>query len=386
MKAILCFLAAFSVVLATASAPGEENPALRQLQSSNPRVIAEAFECDDLLQPLPQALRPIGYEVRVCVEPNRPTRNRGIVMRSINSFTFYQNLGSAVQRAIVNGNELDQRTLLVCVAGELICSFKTKLDDDFFYMNTPNGTVTGTGEVSMEVEEEDGTRRVLTGGIGLRGLQADTAAGGFAGADDVSLDILVEGSPRPEGLVRGTPEEKSWWEDSPVWLRVLVIVGAALILIMICALIGICIWSARDMVNQTGRKRTDRSHETTDEDVDVHVQRAVHTSYQPQAAPVPQMTQAQRAQTPLPQDVCFDAVKHPGTAAMEKAVRKSVKEFPKTQYCPKVYRHMKRQLPGRRFFVCDDENKPNVWREVPKAELVELFRREFEAAQSSRRR
>ena len=81
---------------------------------------------------------------------------------------------------------------------------------------------------------------------------------------------------------------------------------------------------------------------------------------------------------PSDKDVCFDADEHPGTKAMHAAVKMTLKEYPLDEYSPEQYRHIKKQLSGRKFFVCDDEDHPDVWREVPKSELVELLRKEFE--------
>ena len=41
---------------------------------------------------------------------------------------------------------------------------------------------------------------------------------------------------------------------------------------------------------------------------------------------------------------------------------------------------IKKQRPGRRLFVCDDENFPDEWRQVSKKELVDLIQKEYEDA------
>ena len=77
-------------------------------------------------------------------------------------------------------------------------------------------------------------------------------------------------------------------------------------------------------------------------------------------------------------DVCFDADDHPGTIVFDKAVRKTVAQNSDKEYSPSLYRAIKKQLPGRRFFVCDDEDNPEVWREVTKKELVEIVGSRFD--------
>jgi hypothetical protein len=85
---------------------------------------------------------------------------------------------------------------------------------------------------------------------------------------------------------------------------------------------------------------------------------------------------------PNDEDVCFEADEQPGTAAFLEAVRNSLKNSGPLAYSPKVYRQIKRQLPNRRFFVCDDEDKPYEWREVTKSELIDLFWKYYEQVKS----
>jgi hypothetical protein len=86
--------------------------------------------------------------------------------------------------------------------------------------------------------------------------------------------------------------------------------------------------------------------------------------------------------TPSDNDVCFEAENHPGTDAFLAAIRKTLKTMGPSAYSPKIYRHIKRQLPDRRFFVCDDDNKPFEWREVTKSELIDCFWKHFEEMKS----
>jgi hypothetical protein len=85
-----------------------------------------------------------------------------------------------------------------------------------------------------------------------------------------------------------------------------------------------------------------------------------------------------RDASPLDRDVCFEAEDHPGTKSFLVAVRKTLKALGPSAYSPKVYRHIKRQLPDRRFFVCDDDDKPFDWREATKSELIDLFWKSYE--------
>ncbi len=373
----------------------------RQLQSSTPRVIAEAYECDEYLEMLSEeerlAYKPVGYEIRVCVRPVTPTRNRGIVMRTLDDFTWYKSFGSMVQSAIKN--KVDQpRTLAVCIPGRVICTFKTKLYDDFFYGDT-NGTVVGTGTVSMQVQGDDdnpeirrqlgadqnGIFQTVVEWTAGRKLQVGSAFGGYAGSSGVTLEFYVNRRSPPKDFVPYTDEDIStWWEDSPTWLKVLVILGAIIIFLMGCCLCCMCLWSIRESI----RDRNDEERRAKELDDDegqeqappvvqinppVNVGNSAWDEYEPSDSEEP-TTDA----TPTDNDICFDADEHPGTKAMHKAVKKTIKKYPNEEYSPEQYQHIKKQLTGRKFFICDDEHNPDVWREVQKTELVDLLRKEYE--------
>jgi hypothetical protein len=251
--------------------------AMRNLQSSNARVIAEAYECDEYLNALPdeesQTLKKIDYEIRVCIRPVTPTLLRGITMRSINEFTWFKPLGSTVQPAVRNGYD-QPRTLQVCVPGRPICSLKTKLRDDFFFGGT-NATVTGTGTVSMQVQhnsqynplsrrqlgmDENGLIHAVVEWVGRRRLQVGPVYDGFAGQSGVKLELEVEASPNPHDLV---PKDNitTRWEESPSWLRALIIGLGVVVIVIGCCLGFNWNWSIRDLIEEQVKKG--RKHEET---------------------------------------------------------------------------------------------------------------------------
>jgi hypothetical protein len=86
---------------------------------------------------------------------------------------------------------------------------------------------------------------------------------------------------------------------------------------------------------------------------------------------------------PEDEDVCFEAEEHPGTEVFLKAVRKSLKKLGPIAYSPKVYRAIKKQLHDRRFFVCDDDDNPYLWREVTKSELIDFVWKSYEEEKSN---
>lgn len=385
--------------LTAAAAEQQESPGLSRELASTPRVIAEAYECDEYLEMVSEqerrAYKPIDYEIRVCIRPVTPTRNRGIVMRTIDDFTWYKSMGSTVQSAV--RNKLDQpRTLAVCIPGRVICSFKTKLIDDFFYGST-NGTIVGSGSVSMQVDghednpeirrqlgaDENGIIPAMVEWNDGRNLQTGSALNGFAGSSGVKLEIYVDRKEPPKNFVPYSEDDvSSWWEDSPTWLKVLVILGAIIIFLMGCCLCWMCLWSIRESMNDKDKDFDD--DEQLEQAPGVQVNQPVGVGTSPWDQYDPSDTEDATIDPnvqPTDNDVCFDADQHPGTKAMHKAVTKTVKKYPTEEYSPEQYRHIKKQLPGRKFFVCDDENQPDVWREVQKDELAELLRKEYEDMQ-----
>ena len=77
-------------------------------------------------------------------------------------------------------------------------------------------------------------------------------------------------------------------------------------------------------------------------------------------------------------DICFDADDHPGTRDMHQIMLNIMQNNPDATYGPTIYRIVKKQLPDRKFYVVDDETRPDVWREAANKELIDLFRKEWD--------
>ena len=116
------------------------------------------------------------------------------------------------------------------------------------------------------------------------------------------------------------------------------------------------------------------------EDYTARVDDPVYDASQAETAP----RQNFETEQPMDEDICFDADDHPGTMDLHDAMRFTMGEFPDSEYGPPIYRHIKKQLPNRKFFVVDDADQPDVWREVGKKELIDLFRKEYEDIQQQR--
>ena len=105
----------------------------------------------------------------------------------------------------------------------------------------------------------------------------------------------------------------------------------------------------------------------------------------PSSIPLTISTDGTGSEEPLPEDadVCFDAGDHPGTVAFLKAVRKILKKFADEDFSPPIYRAIKKLLPDRKFFICDDEDELNKWREPSKSELIDLFWKYYDEERES---
>jgi len=116
----------------------------------------EAFLCDDNNEKMNSQLSLTqGQVIKVCVRPDGKARQEGIVMASIDSFTFQR--GSLSQVAVVGKNSAPSGlSILTCNPGDTICWFETILRADFF---AQSGIVTGNGVATMQFDSS--ARRLL---------------------------------------------------------------------------------------------------------------------------------------------------------------------------------------------------------------------------------
>ena len=212
-----------------------------------PKYIAEAYECDESLTRIvkdDEEPEPKRYEdnfVRICVEPNRYTLTRGVVMRRINYFTFLKNNGVSQDAIIPNGRE-GKDTIVTCQPQDKLCVFSTKLHSDFF---TSNGNATGTGEAVMEFEigsEVDGDlrRNKLRG---RRRAQQDTRYAGVWPIE-VKFDILESVSGKAEAEKQSLHE---WYTNMSTGAKVALFIGLIFSLgVCGCCVVGCCYYVNRE--------------------------------------------------------------------------------------------------------------------------------------------
>jgi hypothetical protein len=122
----------------------------RDLQSSVNRVQGHAYECldNDLEKSLSGDHRDYkpGTIIRICVKPEIPTANRGVVMRSVDDFILRGEASSLTQK-VIEGKREKYSALSLCVGGNLVCAFKVRLNEELFWGEGEDTLITGTGLV-----------------------------------------------------------------------------------------------------------------------------------------------------------------------------------------------------------------------------------------------
>lgn len=107
-----------------------------------------------------------GSITRVCIRPDQEAKEQGVVMKSINTFTYSREYGPsstigvvtqpAVESGVAASNALSE---LICIPGASVCSVETVLFSNFYL--SP-GSVTASGVASLQFaasEESNRSRR-----------------------------------------------------------------------------------------------------------------------------------------------------------------------------------------------------------------------------------
>jgi hypothetical protein len=75
-------------------------------------------------------------------------------------------------------------------------------------------------------------------------------------------------------------------------------------------------------------------------------------------------------------DICLGNENHSGTKDFRRALRKSVKKHVDEDYGPEIYKSIRKQFKGRRFF---EEASPGTWVELSKSEMIREMSKAFNA-------
>jgi hypothetical protein len=130
-------------------------PADRLQENAQQLYYVEGFLCDEsnLILSTERPMRQ-GENVKVCVKPTNEALADGIMMRQIDSFTFYREKEDGekiTQTAVTNGVSANKElTSLTCERGSNLCHFETLLKSDFYYKP---GMIMGYGEAWLQVSQ-----------------------------------------------------------------------------------------------------------------------------------------------------------------------------------------------------------------------------------------
>ena len=463
---------------------------LAPVAEAQANIFAVAFECDDDFQDISGNTdpRPVGHMLQICVGPDLQTRLREVFMQSVDRLTIGQTEGVASMEIVKDTVEASQDVLMLCQPNSLICRIKVRLSEELFY-TPPEGTLTASGEVSLQyyTEDDQGNRKLQSSvldfvlgrnsGNSKRKLQRS----GYVGKAGIRFEIPVESIDRPDAAAIKEAEDdlSTWWEESPTWLKIcsILLVVVLVIAILVICCFGFCCNACRrtkkkEIEHVVKRQSAAANNTQTIVRVESARQRSIGSNIgQSEQAPYPddkltvpvpmdsdsedddsitlgddfeeelkseqhrdrrtrpndsmvQRTWEQNSvdsfvsmnskgsslglldtemykstriavdpdedlilnegDTPVAHDVCFDADDHPGTQDFLKAVINGVKKHGEQKYGPQVYRTIKKQLPNRRFWVCETEDGPDEWRELKKKELIEFVGQTYNDVQEER--
>ena len=80
---------------------------------------------------------------------------------------------------------------------------------------------------------------------------------------------------------------------------------------------------------------------------------------------------------PRDMDVCYGSYDHPGSIDLDKAIRKALQEFQGQAWSPAVYKAIRNNLQGKRFFF--RKNRESPWEEADANERLSRMKSRFEA-------
>ena len=210
----------------------------RSLQNPSQKYVAEAFECDNNYNPITSgAPKTVGSTIQICVQPVALTLARGVVMRSINSFSFQAVLSvtqAVTQDAVIPDGKEAPGTIVDCVPGDKVCVLQTKLEDQLF---ASSSKVTGQGEVFLQFQSSLAAQNSSARHLRSRRAQGQNSDPSFAGTWNVSLTFDVAAGVGSAGK----KSVKQWWAGLPLVIQMGFILGVlALSIIFICCLFYCC--------------------------------------------------------------------------------------------------------------------------------------------------
>jgi hypothetical protein len=365
-----------------------------------------AYECDDKLQKIEpqQQEKTEGAYVRMCVQPADFTMFQGVNMWMIESWKWWRK--NVTQDAVVSqGVESpDGRTLLTCYRGDPICTFVTRLRDEFF---NDTGAMFGDGNcwLSFGTGGDPFLAPIATDGAADEEKPAEEGPaedeeieidpeqdGLYAGGNLIAYEFPVTGNWKPPEIV--CPEEDHqlgvWWDQLDDVQRWMIIASLASVTSSICCIWVFCLVGGyRKKRNEIVKEENEGQKVVVNLDLnEAKTENNMQSSTTTEnTALSDQQTSSQRTMDnggPEPQDICFGEKHHPGTRDCIKCVTSYLERYPDQTYTPDSYREITNQLlkrqPNRHFYmrdpvaVTDSANNPNSgWRICSKHEIISFL-------------
>ena len=417
--------------------------------SADFRFQAEAYECDDQNQQVqkPEPKSNVSPNVRICVQPNSVALNFGLLIFSIDSWNFTRSNTTGfpnITQAVVEPGGLPAKnglTILMCVPGSEVCTFRTELIPGFF---ESDGTIAGVGYVwlqysSMPTPTATSRMLLLSAEISMRrdlqyydnftGYASDPA--NFAGQSNVTVDVPVVKINVPG--CQYDHKFTDWWLNEPMKNRYLYIgvvngtIAALAGSLLLCFLfpcgakrkvkevddeavevnVGVnsenkeenlisTLKSSQSSTRLDITRNSDHTEESESEhpstsssrsrtkrrskegDEELAIRKSRNTRGSSRELSLP--TGDAEDVKPKEEDVCFNQDNHPGTHSFMRIVRKKAKEDPNAEYGPLIYKDIKDNLKGRRLYLRVSKGK---YREPSKKEVIELIGQAFQEMKES---
>eukprot|EP00980_Cylindrotheca_fusiformis_P030863 scaffold25535_cov117-Cylindrotheca_fusiformis.AAC.6 len=241
----------------------------RELFSDNVKVIGNVYECNEGDFEIPDADQGFrNYKpddvVKICIKPDIRSQNRGIVMRAVDRVNMVGE-GSRLNQPIIEDKKEKFNTLALCIPGQIVCSFKTRLNERLFWsadgFDFVNITVTAVVsysypafstivvciltpcfyQVSMEYVDET----FSLNGVAASGLELD-------------MQFVVRTVAAPPGKFLGDGDNCNWWCQSPDWFKWLIIIFLLIVLCCCCVLCLTCPCVVKEMIDEDRDRKARR--------------------------------------------------------------------------------------------------------------------------------
>lgn len=242
------------------------------------------FQCDadlnEITDPLPLSLKGRN-SIRICIERNADIQADVYILK-FNEYRFQKDVtnpdGSSVrlkQTAIEAGvavnpfdvsndnngngdgsNNSIETTKINCTPGATICSFTTRINDDFL---KTEGLIRGFGSVAVQFGNRRSLQSILFRGSSNNNQQREEERNlqGFAGIVELTLNIETtldevtydENDPEFDVYIAGDDDSgngfQKYWISLPTYAKALYIVGIVMVfLCLFCCLVVWCLWDS----------------------------------------------------------------------------------------------------------------------------------------------